>query len=49
MLRRPQVQQTDATRLALRRLTERGLVKPVPGEEKLFQLTKDGRRTAALL
>lgn len=38
MLRRPGVATSDAERLALRRLRERGLVEPVEGERGTFQL-----------
>lgn len=44
MEQRPGTPVDDAQRLVLRRLRLRGLVEPVPGERKLYQLTDLGRR-----
>jgi hypothetical protein len=49
MLRRPVHEQTDSTRLALRRLRERGLVEPIPGTRTHYQLTQVGRAAAGRL
>jgi hypothetical protein len=49
LLRRPVRPETDAERLALRRLRERGLVESVPGERGVYQLNTVGRAAAVRL
>lgn len=49
MEQRPGTPIDDARRLVLRRLRLRGLVEPVPGERKLYQLTEAGRRAVEVL
>jgi hypothetical protein len=46
---RPAAPVDDKRRLVLRRLRLRGLVEPVPGERKLYQLTELGMRIAGEL
>jgi hypothetical protein len=49
MEQRPGIPVSDQRRLVLRRLRLRGLVEPVPGEAKLYQLTDVGRRVVDAL
>lgn len=49
LLRHPVHQETDATRLAIRRLHARGLVEGVDGANGTYQLTTSGRVAAGKL